>query len=130
MNALHWACSCDELAVVSLLLDDSRVTRDARSTHGMTALHHAAVANAMRVLPVLLADRSVFDMESTNEWGESPLHLAAAAGHKAAVRVLLDAGASVVAADRWGRTPSRVAQQQGLQPATLGLPREAVLQIC
>ena len=33
-TALHWACSCDEPAVVQLLLADSRVSVEVRSRHG------------------------------------------------------------------------------------------------
>eukprot|EP00966_Prymnesium_polylepis_P303902 7020777-Prymnesium_polylepis.1 len=124
MTPLHWACSCDEVQSAVLFLADPRVDKAATSTHLLTALHHAAVANAMRVLPVLLADGH-FKVDAANEWGETPLHLAAAAGHKRAVEALLAARAEAAAKDKWGRTASTVAKEQGLQPVALGLPPPA-----
>ena len=128
MTALLWACSCDEADVVKLLLMDPRVDRRALSKYEMAVLHHAAAANAMRVLPLLLDDDASFPVDGCNEWKETALHLAAAAGHRAAVGALLRAGASVTATDKWGRTPSFVARQQGLQPGDLGLPSENELE--
>ena len=110
MTALLWACSCDEADVVKLLLMDPRVDRRALSKYEMAVLHHAAAANAMRVLPLLLDDDASFPVDGCNEWKETALHLAAAAGHRAAVGALLRAGASVDATDKWGRTPSFVAR--------------------
>ena len=50
-----------------------------------------------------LPDKSVFG--SSDYDGRTPLHLACAEGHARVVRVLLDAGVKVGAADRWGNTP-------------------------
>mmetsp|Transcript_15687 Transcript_15687/g.47038 ORF Transcript_15687/g.47038 Transcript_15687/m.47038 type:complete len:393 (-) Transcript_15687:120-1298(-) len=124
LTPLHWACSCDEQAVAGLLLADPRADVDARSRHGMTAVHCAASANALRVLPMLLQSRASHLLGAPNEWGEAPLHVAATAGHAGAVKVLLSYGAATDVADRWGRTPSRVATQQGLSPEALDLPAE------
>lgn len=119
---LHWACSCDEPAAVRLLMADIRVNVDARSRHGMTVVHHASAASALRVLPLLLDGAASHLVDAPNEWGEVPLHVAATAGHAGVVAVLLGHGATTEAVDRWGRTPSRVATQQGLVPTALGLP--------
>ena len=121
---LHWACSCDEAIVARLLLADPRVNVEARSRHGVSAVHHACSANSLRVLPLLLDGSASRDLvNASNDWGEVPLHLAATAGHGSVIAELLRHGASTEAEDRWGRTPSRVATQQGLVPTALGLPQ-------
>ena len=48
-----------------------------------------------------------------NSWGESPMHLAAAAGHKRCVQALMDAGANYSTTDKWGRTPVDVGRESG-----------------
>ena len=118
-TALHWAASCDEPAVARVLLLNPRVSVEARSRHGMTVVHHAAAANALRVLPLLLDSAASHLIDVPNEWGEVPLHVAATAGHAGVIRVLLQHDASTGSVDRWGRTPSGVAAQQGLVPTTL-----------
>lgn len=45
------------------------------------------------------------DVNAQDEWGTSSLHLGAAKGHAAAVRLLLQHGAEVDACDSPGRTP-------------------------
>ena len=120
---LHWACSCDEAIVARLLLADPRVSVEARSRHGVSAVHHACSANSLRVLPLLLDGSASHLVNAPNDWGEVPLHLAATAGHGSVIAELLRHGASTEAEDRWGRTPSRVATQQGLVPTALGLPQ-------
>ena len=69
-----------------------------------TAAHYAAAANAHATLAMLT--RSVgFAMHARdlNRW--SALYYAAHRGSDASVQLLIDLGARVRAADRWGRTP-------------------------
>ena len=59
-------------------------------------------------------------LDKQNDWGESPLHLAAAAGHQGAVTILLDHNASTVLRDKWGRTALLRAKEHG-ERATLSV---------
>eukprot|EP00954_Amorphochlora_amoebiformis_P001302 100108-Amorphochlora_amoeboformis.AAC.1 len=52
-------------------------------------------------------------LDASNSWGESALHLAAGGGHCEAVRALLDAKAHINPKDKWDRTPSQVALENG-----------------
>lgn len=121
-TALHAAASCGETEVVKLLLADSRTNPAARARYGMTPLHHAAASNDQQALAALIGACGTL-VHLRNEWGESALHLAAAAGHRAVVKALLANGAVAELVDGWGRTAWCVAQEQGLNPEMLGLPR-------
>ena len=60
-----------------------------------------------------------------NLW--TPLHYAAANGHKACVRSLLDAGVSAGNVDAWGRTPVHWAAERGwTDTVTLLVPAMAL----
>lgn len=126
-TALHAAASCNETAVLKLLLADARVDRAACAKYQMTATHHAAASNAVDALAVLVADAPVDLIDRPNEWGETPLHLAAAAGNHKAIRLLLASRADAQQVDHWGRDASRIAQEQGLNAEDLGLPKAHAL---
>ena len=111
--ALHAAACCDEAAVIAELLRDHRVDCLARSKNGATVLHHAAASNSLNTLRALAGSSGYSSLvQTTNEWGETPLHLAEAAGHTAAIRLLIDSGADLHAKDSWARTPSQVSKEQ------------------
>ncbi len=101
---------------------------------GETALHAAlSRANALRVDPVVAvlldagADPNIATapgvetgcfMRDSRTRGETPLHRAAAFGSEAAIRRLLDAGASTAARDAHGDTPLSWASWH-LRPAAI-----------
>jgi ankyrin repeat protein len=77
-----------------------------RSRSGFSAVHFAARAGHTDVLDLLLASYSGALLEAAaGDAGRTPLHLAAAGGHVAAVRSLLRVGANATARDAAGRTP-------------------------
>ena len=53
------------------------------------------------------------DVSSQNKDGGTPLHNAAACGHMAVVRVLLDSGADTALKEKKGRTPIALASSKG-----------------
>ena len=84
-------------------------TRDADS---YTPIHLSAGMGAADALSALLDDPRT-EVDATDDVGESPLHLAAAAGRTEAARRLLLHGAEVDAASQHGYTPLHMAAQHG-----------------
>jgi ankyrin repeat protein len=68
----------------------------------MTGLHLAAYFGLTEPFEVILRSS---DVESMDTWGRTPLSLAAAGGHEAVVKQLLEAKADVESKDTDGRTP-------------------------
>jgi hypothetical protein len=76
------------------------------------AIHEAAGSNDLALVKSLLA-RSPKLARSTDESGRTPLHIAAAAGNKAMVELLLAKGADVRASDKSGQTAFEAAFEEG-----------------
>ncbi|RAO72859.1 uncharacterized protein BHQ10_008871 [Talaromyces amestolkiae] len=70
---------------------------------GETALHHAVANNNETIIRQLISHGA--DINATNNYGRTPLHLAALYVCPEAGEILLDAGANVDALDQWGATP-------------------------
>lgn len=83
--------------------DDSLETWFQRS-NGVYSVFEAALAGDLDVLKQRLAEGA--PVNGKNSLGDTPLHLAAEAGHAALVRRLLSAGADPLAKDAAGRIPS------------------------
>lgn len=90
-----------------------------RSPLGRTLLHELAAQGRFLQVPRAIVAGAAVDapMRSSEpysaEWGNRPLHYAAREGHTEIVRTLLDAGASVDAANLRGVTPLHRAVQVG-----------------
>mgnify|MGYP002025539370 CR=1 FL=1 len=67
-----------------------------------TALHLAALHGQRRVVQLLLRERA--EVDSANDFGETPLHVSSKNGHAQAVCALLASGASVNQTDKRGLT--------------------------
>ena len=74
-----------------------RVDVNARDVDGTTALHWASSAADVPTITLLAGAGA--DLNAVNRYGASPLSLAARTGNAAVLRALLDAGATVAAAD-------------------------------
>ena len=67
-----------------------------------TALHLAALHGQRRVVQLLLRERA--EVDSANDFGQTPLHVSSKKGHAQAVCALLASGASVNQTDQRGLT--------------------------
>lgn len=75
------------------------------------AVLHYAVYQKSSLLPGLIQKCSNTNVQGINGW--TPLHFAVREGNYEAVNQLLAANANPLIADKWGRTPYRVAKEYG-----------------
>ena len=121
-SAFHYACLNDDVPLLKVLIADARVDTTLTSPNGDTALHMAALYAALEALHLLfsLPDGKATELlDAKNKYGETPLHLCAGSGdkgaHKAAL-LLLGAGASLTAVDKWRRGPMDVSRDNAENP--------------
>ena len=108
------ACALDDAARLGALLDADSALVNAAEDYGMTPLHWAARAGALRCLPMLLAGGA--DPNPRNKAARTPLHLAVepdADEQGAVVALLAKHGADLNAQDKKGRTPLHRATYEG-----------------
>lgn len=79
---------------------------------GRTPLHWAAATDAGWCVTLLLRERSC-DVNALDRRKQTPLHLAAAAGHEEAARLLVEHGAAFELRDVDGLTPDDLARMAG-----------------
>jgi len=115
-TALHWAVLAGSKKLVSLLLrrraDVSKVDR-----WGRNVVHLGAANGKQSVLELVLEalGRGGMHLRAgfSDTMGQAPLHLAAAGGHSAVVKLLTAAGANADATDGIGRAPAHYAAIAG-----------------
>ena len=116
-SAFHYACLNDDLPLFKVLVADPRVDVELRSPKGDVCVHLSALYASLEVLKLMFADaRAAKLINVQNNYGETPLHLCAGSGDKGAGRaagLLLEAGASLLLKDKWGRGPVDVAHDNG-----------------
>jgi hypothetical protein len=65
----------------------------------------------LNITPLLIDNGA--DVSATNEYRETPLHLASREGHEGMAQLLIDSGADVSATDKYGQTPLHLASRDG-----------------
>ena len=109
-----------------------------RDSHGLTALHLAALHGHERIVWLLLSKRADPNARTTSSNGSdsdftegpTPLHGAATEGHLPIVQLLLDHGADIAALNSAGRTPLHLAiRYRNDDIATLLIDRGSPLMI-
>lgn len=110
-NALFFTVARNDLPFSKLLL--SKQVRIAPGGSGSySALHHAALHDADKVIPSMISKFGA-DKDARDEKGWTALHYAALGGSLEATRALLEAGANPNAPDNMGKTPLHVAAGAG-----------------
>ncbi|GBG28202.1 Ankyrin repeat domain-containing protein 6 [Hondaea fermentalgiana] len=116
-SALHYSCLNDDVKLLEILLADDRTDVTLRTPRGDTCLHLASLYASQRAMKMLFTDeRGLALLNEQNQWQETPLHLCAGSGDKDAVKaaqLLLDQGAAMDIADKWGRGPYDVSRENG-----------------
>jgi len=116
-SAFHYACLNDDVPLFKVLVADPRVDVELRSPKGDVCVHLSALYASLEVLKLMFLDARACKLVSAqNNYGETPLHLTAGSGDKGAARaagLLLEAGASLLLKDKWGRGPVDVAHDNG-----------------
>jgi len=92
-TALHFAAGHGHLKCVELLLDKGAMIHRCHS--GFSPFMYACSKGFSDVAKVLL-DAHPFQLNWTNDDGDSALHIASKCGHPAVVKMLLDSGESIV----------------------------------
>lgn len=122
---IYATCALDDVERLQTLLEADPDCLNAAEDFGMTPLHWAVRAGAMRCVELLV--RRGADVNRVNASRRVPLHLAAEADGRhqdAVIRLLASHGADVNAQDRKGRTPLHRATYDGRVAAA-----EALLEV-
>lgn len=112
-TALHEAVQSTEVDSIRLLLEHgARV--DIKDSLGWTPLHYAVATNNRRVLEVLDTHSATrWDVLTTDDERETPLHIAARSDKKFCVEFLLEKNVDIHTPDKNGYTALEVAVRQG-----------------
>ncbi|KDO25751.1 hypothetical protein SPRG_09050 [Saprolegnia parasitica CBS 223.65] len=116
---LHQAISDGLPEKVRHLLDDVKVSVNARTPEGSYPIHSAAYAGRVDIFNLLL-ERGA-DITTLGPRGNTPLHLACAQGHFELAKLLVSRGANVAQRNQSARTSYDVAKGDSLRQFLLPL---------
>ncbi|OQR91424.1 hypothetical protein ACHHYP_04714 [Achlya hypogyna] len=116
---LHQAISDGLVEKVRHMLDDVKVSVNARTPEGSYPIHSAAYAGRIDIFNMLL-ERGA-DITTLGPRGNTPLHLACAQGHYELAKLLISRGANVAQRNQSGRTSYDVAKGDSLRQFLLPL---------
>lgn len=110
-TALHFSVSTGSINATAFLLEN-KISVDAKSSEGATALHIAAGhSNSKAKVEMLLQHRA--NVVERDASGATPLHWAGFFGRLGIFKLLVEAGASVTATNDAGETPLQFAKGRG-----------------
>jgi ankyrin repeat protein len=132
---LHYVALIDHKDIVREGFTISNVDTNKITPTGSTALHTAAENGNIKALRGLLeggigyggisAAFEITEIDLPNAQGETPLHLAATKGHKAAAKYLISRGADIYSIDNQGATPLQRARENGYLDVVKLLEKES-----
>ena len=129
-NAILWAAAKGKKGMVTLLLGH-RATHVSRDTHGNTVILTAAETGNLKVVELFCLPSykySMFDMNTPNKDGDTPLIVAARHGHLEIVKLLLVKGATLLHHNNQGRSALLESAANGhMAVLTLLQEKEALL---
>jgi ankyrin repeat protein len=105
-NAILWAAAKGKPGMVTLLLGH-RATHVSKDMHGNTVFLTAAETGNTKIVELFALPsykNSMFDMNTPNKDGDTPLIVAARNGHLEIVKLLLDKGATLLHHNNQGRS--------------------------
>ncbi|KAJ0415360.1 ankyrin repeat-containing domain protein [Aspergillus carlsbadensis] len=103
-SLLLYAAGERDFASVVLLAKHGADVRAASAFDRKTAMHWAALGGCAKTIRFLLGHGAEGDIHARDDRGRAPFHYAAAYGHVAAMRILVDAGADIDAVGGEGNT--------------------------
>ncbi len=115
LTPLHLAAKTGMTEVVKKIIELAPAAGSVRDGRKQLPLHTLAQAKPFNsdILEILLADSAPDLVNTMDVAGQTPLHLAAAAGNNAACAALLGKGANRSIKDERGRTPADLATSLG-----------------
>lgn len=128
-RAILYAEQGEHEKLFALLNSSSTSISTCRGLNGYTLLHHAAARGHARIVLDLMRLRTI-DVNSVNDQGETPLHLAVYHNHILIVDQLLDFGAQINIQNKEGESPLFYAVRKSLTPIIrLLLSRDASIEL-
>ncbi len=128
-KAIHLAAWYGDKLFLELLLSQSEVKFEEKTSLGENLLHCAAVNNQIEVIKYLIDERKI-DVNALNDESESPLHYAAKYGHLDLAKLLLHKGCSLTLKDKAENNPAEIAQKNGYKELSLWLNKQEMLSSC
>ena len=96
---------CAPQPFIIAIMKDCGVKTDFKTAEGVSLLHLAVMFNCFDVVSFLLEDCSGIDVNATDDYLYTPLHLAYLYGHIQMAEYLIQHGADVFAVDSYSHTP-------------------------
>ncbi|WP_133128698.1 ankyrin repeat domain-containing protein [Legionella nagasakiensis] len=119
-SALHFAVRAGDLELVQYLLAHGADVNHS-DNDGITALHLAAQLGNNDIVQTLITQEGIAIDAIENEFGYTPLHIAAEENHEDVLIGLLNAGADKEQQNESGYTPLQLALQRGNEAAVRSL---------
>ena len=102
---IEFIFTCAPQSFIIAIMKYCGVKSDFKTTEGFSLLHYAVSCNCFDVVCFLLEEHSDIDVNITDDYLQTPLHLAYFTGHTQIAQYLIQHGADVFAVDSNGCTP-------------------------